>query len=94
VYTIPQFIGIAMARSRSILYQQEERTMKFAGLLTALVLAYPLAAHADFWFTRYGTVKPASGWSFVAGQFAGDSRADVTAYHPSDGSLWVGRNAD
>ena len=32
--------------------------------------------------------------AFVAGQFAGDSRADVTAYQPSDGSLWVGRNAD
>src|SRR5690349_24230230 len=47
---------------------------------------------AAFSFTRYATVSPASGWSFVAGNFAGDSRADVMGYHPSNGSLWVGTN--
>src|SRR5690349_25172532 len=45
---------------------------------------------AAFSFTQYATVSPASGWSFVAGNFAGDSRADVMGYHPSNGSLWVG----
>src|SRR5690349_24230231 len=45
---------------------------------------------AAFSFTRYATVSPAADWSFVAGNFAGDSRADVMGYHPSNGSLWVG----
>ena len=37
-------------------------------------------------------MAPAAGWSFVAGQFTGDSRTDVVGYHPSNGSLWVGHN--
>jgi len=49
-------------------------------------------ARAGFTFRRYATVQPASGWSFVAGQFAGDNKDDVVGYHPSNGSLWVGRN--
>ena len=47
-----------------------------------------------FSFTRWATVTPASGWSFVAGVFTSDSRSDVAAYHPSDGSIWVGANVD
>jgi hypothetical protein len=28
----------------------------------------------------------------VAGQFAGNNRTDVVGYHPSNGTVWVGRN--
>jgi hypothetical protein len=45
-----------------------------------------------FSFRRFATVGPASGWSFVAGDFTGDGLGDLAAYHPSDGSVWVGRN--
>lgn len=45
-----------------------------------------------FAFTQYATVSPSAGWSFVAGQFAGDNKTDVVGYHPSNGSLWAGRN--
>jgi len=68
--------------------------MKLVRLLIVIVLAYPLAAHAHFDFTRYATVTPASGWSFVAGQFAGSNLIDVVGYHPSNGSVWVGTNVD
>ena len=54
----------------------------------------PAQAAANFSFSRYATVSPAEDWSFVSGQFAGDRKADVVGYHPSDGSLWVGRNTD
>jgi len=39
-------------------------------------------------------VTPAAGWSFVAGQFAGDTKTDVAGYHPSNGSIWVGTNVN
>ncbi len=58
----------------------------------AQAAADAFAAAASFSFTQYATVSPAAGWSFVAGNFAGDNRADVAGYHPSNGSLWVGRN--
>jgi hypothetical protein len=47
-------------------------------------------------FHKYATVTPAAGWKFVPGQFADDGSGrtldDLFAYHPSDGSVWVGRN--
>jgi hypothetical protein len=42
-----------------------------------------------FQFLQTSTLAPAAGWSIVAGEFAGNSRFDVAAYHPSDGSVWV-----
>ena len=61
--------------------------------LAVLALFFAGTARADiFEFSYYATVSPAEDWSFVGGQFAGDSRADVAAYHPSDGSVWVGKN--
>src|SRR5439155_1737125 len=43
-----------------------------------------------FEWKEKGSVSPAAGWSFVTGNFTGNALADVAAYHPSDGSLWVG----
>ena len=43
-----------------------------------------------FEWKQKGSVLPAAGWSFVTGNFTGNAIADVAAYHPSDGSLWVG----
>ena len=40
----------------------------------------------------WATVSPAAEWTLLAGQFTGDSRSDLFAYHPSDGSIWVLRN--
>lgn len=40
----------------------------------------------------WATVSPSAGWTLLAGQFTGDSRMDLFAYHPSDGSIWVFRN--
>jgi hypothetical protein len=37
-------------------------------------------------------VSPAAGWSFVAGNFTPAARDDIAGYHPSNGSIWVGRN--
>lgn len=45
---------------------------------------------SGFTFSLWAEVRPSSGWSFVAGDFAGDLRADIVGYHPSNGSLWVG----
>ena len=42
-----------------------------------------------FEWKQKGSVLPAAGWSFVTGNFTGNAIADVAAYHPSDGSLWV-----
>ena len=67
-----------------------------AVLATVLATALTTPAHAAprFSFKQYATVSPAAGWSFVAGQFAGNAKADVVGYHPSNGSLWVGRNTE
>jgi hypothetical protein len=43
-----------------------------------------------FEWKQKGSVLPAAGWSFVTGNFTGNAIADVAAYHPSDGSVWVG----
>ena len=43
-------------------------------------------------FSQWGTVYPASGWSFVSGDFTGDGRTDVMGYDPGNGSLWMGTN--
>jgi hypothetical protein len=69
-----------------------------AGLLPS-VLAAPGALGSDttvtagsFAFTQYASLSPVDGWTIVAGQFAGDPRTDIAAYHPGDGSIWVGQN--
>jgi hypothetical protein len=65
-----------------------------AGLLPS-VLAAPGAVGSDttvtagsFAFTQYATLSPVDGWTIVAGH----PRTDIAAYHPSDGSIWVGQN--
>ena len=70
------------------------RLTLIAALALAVSAALPGSAQAAprFSFTQYATVSPAEDWSFVAGQFAGDSKTDVVGYHPSNGTLWVGRN--
>src|SRR3981189_168981 len=37
-------------------------------------------------------LSPPSGWSIVSGSFTDSGRTDICGYHPSNGSLWVGRN--
>jgi hypothetical protein len=51
-------------------------------------------AGTRFWFgyESWAVVGPASGWSFAPGDFNRDGKLDLFAYHPSNGSLWVGRN--
>ena len=46
----------------------------------------------SFVFNNWATVSPADDWTFMVGNFAGDSRPDVVGYHPSNGTLWVGTN--
>jgi hypothetical protein len=66
--------------------------------LSVLISTQTLAsrAYADtgdpIQFTQWGTVYPASGWSFVSGDFTGDGRTDVMGYDPGNGSLWIGTN--
>ena len=51
------------------------------------------AASTDvFQFTQWASVAPASGWTFVAGNFTGTGRSDILGYQPSNGTVWVGRN--
>ncbi|HSK25837.1 MAG TPA: VCBS repeat-containing protein [Jiangellales bacterium] len=45
-----------------------------------------------FTSTGWGGLNPASGWQLGAGTLTGGTRADLFAYHPSNGSLWVGTN--
>src|SRR3954452_6204807 len=55
--------------------------------------AHAVAADSPhFAFSKWATVDPASGWSFVSGQFDGSGGTDVVGYHPSNGTLWMGRN--
>jgi len=57
------------------------------------ILAATLSAGAQTWtFEQWATVDPVSGWTLDAGDFDADGRSDVVAYHPSDGSLYVGRS--
>jgi len=46
-----------------------------------------------FSFSEVGHVDPPEGWRFGAGKFTQQDRADLVGYHPSNGSLWVGRNS-
>ena len=71
----------------------EGRSILTASLLY-VAIAQSLFAQEVFSFQRYATVRPAAGWSFAAGEFTGDNHADLAAYHPSDGSVWVGRTRD
>jgi len=47
---------------------------------------------SGFSFNKWATLEPAAGWTFLAGNFAGDSKLDVVGYHPSNGTLHVGTN--
>ena len=49
-------------------------------------------ASRSFTFTRWASVSPSAGWQFGSGRFTADDRADLVGYHPSNGTLWVGRN--
>ena len=83
-----------------------QRTLSVGALVAVLAASFLMlpsttyatsgvaAAPAHFTFSRYATVSPSSGWSFVSGQFAGGGRSDVVGYHPSDGSVWVGTNVE
>ena len=68
--------------------------MTWQFLIAALLLTS--MAHADpgdaIQFSQWGTVHPASGWSFVSGDFTGDGQLDVMGYDSGNGSLWVGTN--
>jgi hypothetical protein len=41
---------------------------------------------------QWATVSPSSGWRIIAGDFDGNSRADIVGYHSSNGSVCVGEN--
>lgn len=51
-----------------------------------------------FDLSRWASVTPASGWTFLSGSFSGGGSADLLGYLPGDpddaamGSLWVARN--
>jgi hypothetical protein len=36
-----------------------------------------------------GPVSPRTNWTWLVGDFNGDSRDDLAGYHPSDGTIWV-----
>ena len=48
--------------------------------------------NGSFALSGWTTLSPASGWTLDSGRFNGDSRSDLLAYHPSDGTLWVLRS--
>jgi hypothetical protein len=44
-------------------------------------------------FTQpWATLSPPGGWQLAVGDFTGDGRADVAAYNPVNGTVWVGEN--
>jgi hypothetical protein len=47
-----------------------------------------------FQLDQWATVSPAAGWVIEAGRFLGGTGADLLAYLPGNGSLWVGGNDD
>lgn len=49
-------------------------------------------SNRHFSLVQMGQVAPTADWTFAAGHFVNTSRADLFGYHPSNGSLWVGRN--
>jgi len=69
--------------------------MALAGLGAGAALgAVPLPAEAagpPFTWSQWQSVNPDSGWKITAGDYTGDSRYDVMAYH-NNGSVWVARN--
>jgi hypothetical protein len=46
----------------------------------------------QFTFSEAGHVDPHTRWQFDSGRFTQQERADLVGYHPSNGSVWVGRN--
>src|SRR3989337_704020 len=49
-------------------------------------------AQEEFVFSQWARVTPISGWTFLVGNFAGDSKPDLVGYHPSNGTLWTFTN--
>ena len=59
-------------------------------LFLSLVTAAALGQNAPLCFTGVGTISPSAGWSLAAGAFNRGGTANLVAYHPSDGSVWLG----
>jgi hypothetical protein len=47
---------------------------------------------ALFRLSQWATVSPAAGWVTQAGRLLGGPGSDLLAYHPANGTLWVGGN--
>ncbi|MBM4200380.1 MAG: VCBS repeat-containing protein, partial [Gammaproteobacteria bacterium] len=47
---------------------------------------------SHFIHSNWATLTPASGWTFVTGDFTGDAKMDALAYQASSGVLSIGRN--
>src|SRR5262245_32824783 len=58
-----------------------------------LFLGSPVArASSVFSWNQWASTSPSSGWSVGSGEFTGDRGTDIYAYHPSNGTVFVGRN--
>jgi hypothetical protein len=83
---------------------QDHWNEPYRGTIACTTVQGPIAALSSFTSAApgppplalgpMGQVAPAAGWSFVGGTFVEsqrvEQRADLFAYHPSNGTLWVG----
>jgi hypothetical protein len=87
-----RFGSASSTRSPSVVEEIRMPRRSIATLPLLIALATASSAPAQSWtFESWGTVQPASGWLLDTGDFDGDGRSDLVAYHPSDGSVAVGR---
>src|SRR2546423_7448126 len=83
------------SRNRNLPQLRSVTASRMRRWIIIALLATATANGAEiFQWSVHGTVLPSNGWTFVAGHFDGDALADVVGYHPSDGSVWMGRNTD
>lgn len=69
------------------------------GVLTAYQTAtgklfqyyYPNTSPSPLVLDPRATVTPAAGWQFQSGEFDTNTGVDVIGYHPSNGSVWLGK---
>src|SRR5579884_2313869 len=62
-------------------------------LFSLLACALIEAPATVFQFSPWGKVGPASGWTFLEGDFTGNGNvSELVGYSPTNGTLWVGRN--